>query len=1431
MATSASFKGLSFYIPIGSSLKKTAKQLQALVVSHGGNLSASFGDQVTHALVSDSEMASNSSMIEKALKKGVAVITEAWLQHTIKNGGAPVNAPNGTIIRPAATGNNKAQSTALVRANAHQVPIPVLSLMLPHTGPITGNFKVAVFGQRFVPGPGFRIRIGHLDAVDYEFHSETAVVATIPATTAPFAPGETLTGVSNDGGANWCQPLVFSVYDPVTSAAPLPPPAMLTQHALSSLMAAASQSSGGNLLLDSSSSLPNGAPSKDTSASSADVLRPKQLLKALDREVRIFISSPFTDMQKERDTLVRSAIPKLRRLCMQRDVAFSYVDLRWGVTAQQSESAVSLLLCLREIESCNLFVGFYGERYGWCVSPERDQTQNELLRRSIASAAKEYPWVSEMANLSMSEIEMRMVVDRKYQHGDKQSWFYLRDPYFIEEVPEKERHLYRSESDRAHTQLESFKRHLTVHARPTNYSRPDDVSDLVFADIKSYIDREYPAEARLSPLERERFRHNVYSRSFTHCYLANEFYFNALDRHVSNVLPMPLVITGPSGIGKSALLSNWVLRHNDHAPEDIVIHHWVGCSPHSSNAGQVLSRILLELRKKLDFQDDKILPRDAKSGESAASGAASESGLGLDVKKVIKEFLNSLKTITSRYNHSKRRIVLVIDGLDKIDARENAQDLIWLPHTFPKSVRVILSCSPCFVLDVLKKRKGIEFLEINPMAEADRKAFIRLYLTHRSKRLTEKQEFQIAQAPQTSHPLYLKTLLDDLSEFGKFEQLDQKINSSLQASNASALYDIVLRRLEDEHDRKASASKPTLAASAMPAKPAVPVTNAFLSLLWGARRGLLLNSELDQLLTLKRGISEDVWMDFFVVADETLLADCSGLLLFANEDVRKAVETRYLKNEAAKIEVHKELAAFFEAIPDLTERKVEELPHQLAESKQWDKLRTCLRDLSMFDRLYTSDAHKFDLLRYWRLLESQGPEYDIVENYKTVISRGLFPAGLIVGDLIYHLGRFMLEMDKNAGAEFMFQKAEAYYHQASQMLNVAKVSAALGELYFTQMRHEDCERMLKKSISIFEKEKGTQSQSLVHPLDRLGVLYTAQHKHDLALASLERALQISESNAGADTVESANVIYDLACTYLSIGENLEIAKAEQYLLRALAIKESALGPWDVEVSHVLLRLGAMYLEHDQFADAEECLSRSLLIRETKLGRDHSRVAQCLRHLITCYEMQEQYGKAIEVGERALAITKRVYGETNFHTSGVLLRIGTVVLTEGKPGSTQRAKKYVTDAMEMRKKLYPATHRCVVECQKILDSMNPTPVSTPSGYPPPPPFPFGVPPPQQMAKPSGPVKQLVYDASGIPVGPAPPPPPPKAGGQAPAVRAAVIEQGPSNVGYLEQLQNFSQTVSLNRNEDTRDRSDASKQAKNMLGAGERRIQFKKKAKWA
>jgi hypothetical protein len=55
------------------------------------------------------------------------------------------------------------------------------------------------------------------------------------------------------------------------------------------------------------------------------------------------------------------------------------------------------------------------------------------------------------------------------------------------------------------------------------------------------------------------------------------------------------VVVGESGMGKSALLANWSNRYQQHHPESLLITHFVGCSPASSNYSGLITRVMREL--------------------------------------------------------------------------------------------------------------------------------------------------------------------------------------------------------------------------------------------------------------------------------------------------------------------------------------------------------------------------------------------------------------------------------------------------------------------------------------------------------------------------------------------------------------------------------------------------------------------------------------------------------------------------------------------------------------------------------------------------------------------------------------------------------------------------------------------------------------------
>lgn len=78
--------------------------------------------------------------------------------------------------------------------------------------------------------------------------------------------------------------------------------------------------------------------------------------------VRVFVSSTFRDMHSERDVLVRSVFPELRRRAAPYGLWVHEVDLRWGVTEEEASRATQL--CLAEVCRSQLLLGVLGERYG-----------------------------------------------------------------------------------------------------------------------------------------------------------------------------------------------------------------------------------------------------------------------------------------------------------------------------------------------------------------------------------------------------------------------------------------------------------------------------------------------------------------------------------------------------------------------------------------------------------------------------------------------------------------------------------------------------------------------------------------------------------------------------------------------------------------------------------------------------------------------------------------------------------------------------------------------------------------------------------------------------------------------------------------------------------------------------------------------------------
>ena len=154
----------------------------------------------------------------------------------------------------------------------------------------------------------------------------------------------------------------------------------------------------------------------------------------------------------------------------------------------------------------------------------------------------------------------------------------------------------------------------------------------------------------------------------------------------------PLLVTGPSGSGKSAVLAKLVqaLSHRaepipptPNANPTIIVPHFVGASPGSTNLRQMLRRFCLILKTHFSFDDE----------------------IPFDLNELVTQFRTRVGQIPETTH-----VVFVMDALNQLDATDNAQAMYWLPRTLPPHVKVVVSC----IVDPEKKERVLEAFEHVP---------------------------------------------------------------------------------------------------------------------------------------------------------------------------------------------------------------------------------------------------------------------------------------------------------------------------------------------------------------------------------------------------------------------------------------------------------------------------------------------------------------------------------------------------------------------------------------------------------------------------------------------------------------------------------------------------------------------------------------------
>ena len=213
----------------------------------------------------------------------------------------------------------------------------------------------------------------------------------------------------------------------------------------------------------------------------------------------------------------------------------------------------------------------------------------------------------------------------------------------------------------------------------------------------------------------------------------------------------------------------------------------------------------------------------------------------------------------------------------------------------------------------------------------------------------------------------------------------------------------------------------------------------------------------------------------------------------------------------------------------------------------------------------------------------------------------------------------------------------------------------------------------------------TEDLEEANRLDRQVIQLFREGKYDEAIPLAERALAIREKALGAEHLDVAAPLFNLASLYSSKGD---YARAEPLYQRALAINEKALGAEHPDVALLLNNLAALYDNKGDYARAAPLHHRALAIREKALGAKHPDVAMSLNNLAMLYQITGDYARAEPLYQRALTIFEEVFGTEHPNVATLL---NNLAFMYGIKGDYMRAEPLYQRALAIQEKALGREH--------------------------------------------------------------------------------------------------------------------------------------------
>lgn len=460
-----------------------------------------------------------------------------------------------------------------------------------------------------------------------------------------------------------------------------------------------------------------------------------------NREIRVFISSTFQDMQEEREYLIKKVFPRLREQAKENDVTIIPIDLRWGITEEDAKNGKVVEICLDEIRNSKpFFIGLIGHRYGSCT------TKEELFKN--LNLKQKYGRFLENINgqLSITELEMQYGVLKNEENID--AFFYFKSG---DDAPEDA------------VSLNNLKDTIRKDGRYPifSYDSVEILGEQIETTFHNLLNERFPKQEQdyLSSIRR---KHQALMHNLSKSYIVDSSNVEKLDEWINDPKEQFIVLIGGVGIGKSALIAYWLRKQKSILSKKKIIWHCVGISNQKDDGTAAKKRLTYEIA------DLYHLPEETK----------------------LEAMLEMIK--------EKEDLLIIIDGIEKFTTNDGSKQLLWMP-SIPKNVKVILTTTPNDESMESLSHYHYLFLTLPPLSISVRDKIIKSYLANYGKKLSDMQVRKIATTKLFENTSALISFLNELVLFGDYDKLNLQLDRYTRANSVAELYELILSRCEQDY--------------------------------------------------------------------------------------------------------------------------------------------------------------------------------------------------------------------------------------------------------------------------------------------------------------------------------------------------------------------------------------------------------------------------------------------------------------------------------------------------------------------------------------------------------------------------------------------------------------------------------------------------------